>query len=225
MANQIDRRYGVSEGLAAKRACRAVATSNITLSSSQSIDGVSVTDGDRVLVTGQTAGADNGIYVVSSTAPWTRALDFDGALDICSGTLIFVVSGGSYSHTLWYVATADDITIGTTSITISPVSASVTGATQQKKTTSGSVTVATSDVLIAVNKTVGEATPVTLPLSASKLGAVKVADWKGDSLTNNITVSVSGSDKMNGNQTSAIIKTNGASLVFTPLSDGSGYAI
>jgi len=118
MANVNDRRYGVSEGLAAKMPCRAVATSNITLSGLQVIDVVTLVNNDRVLVTGQTDGTENGIWV-ASTGAWTRAKDCNGALDIVSGTTVFVSSGSTYAHTLWYVSTADPITIGTTSLTIS----------------------------------------------------------------------------------------------------------
>lgn len=97
--------------------------------------------------------------------------------------------------------------------------------TQQIKTTAGDVNVATTDGLIIVNKAVGAATNVNLPAAASKVGPVKVVDWKGDAGTNNITVNVTGTDKLNGNLTSYIIRANGGSLDFTPLNDGSGYAV
>lgn len=96
--------------------------------------------------------------------------------------------------------------------------------TQQIKTSAGDVNVSTTDGLIIVNKTVGGATNVNLPLASSKVGPVKVVDWKGDAGTNNITVNVTGTDKFNGNSTSMIIAADRASLVLTPLSDGSGYA-
>jgi phage-related tail fiber protein len=51
-------------------------TANITLSGTQTIDGVAVVAGDRVLVKSQTAPAENGIYVVSNTS-WSRSLDTD----------------------------------------------------------------------------------------------------------------------------------------------------
>lgn len=97
--------------------------------------------------------------------------------------------------------------------------------TTQEKTGIGNVNVATTDGLIIINKTVGAATTVTLPLSSSKVGPVKIVDWKGDSATNNITVALSGSDKLNGGLTTWIIAANGASAVFHPISDGSGYAV
>ena len=58
-----------------KAHCRVATTANISLSGLQTIDGVSLIEGDRVLVKNQTAGANNGIYDVSSGA-WTRATDY-----------------------------------------------------------------------------------------------------------------------------------------------------
>ena len=107
-------------------------------------------------------------------------------------------------------------------VTISQIIAS--SQTQQIKTAAGDVNVAATDGLIAINKTVGEATAVNLPAASAKIGPVKVSDWKGDAGTNNITVNATGTDKMNGNSTSIIVASDRASLVFTPLDDGSGYA-
>lgn len=58
-----------------KAPCRAVTTANITLSGTQTIDGVALVEGDRVLVKNQTTGYNNGIYDVSSGA-WTRSSDY-----------------------------------------------------------------------------------------------------------------------------------------------------
>lgn len=91
--------------------------------------------------------------------------------------------------------------------------------------TSGDVTVQNADGLIKINKTIGAATSVTLPLASLKVGPVKVVDWKGDAGTNNITIICSGSDKFNGNLSSWKIAADGGSIVFTPLKDGTGYAI
>ncbi len=54
------------------------ATGNITLSGTQSIDGVSLVAGDRVLLQNQSTRSQNGIYVVSS-GTWSRAGDANTA--------------------------------------------------------------------------------------------------------------------------------------------------
>jgi hypothetical protein len=82
----------------------------------QSIDGVTLVAGDRVLVMGQTTAAQNGIYDASS-GNWTRSADADGNTEWQYGTLVFVVSGTNYARSWWYLATTGDITVGTTSLT------------------------------------------------------------------------------------------------------------
>lgn len=74
-----------------KRSCRVATTANITLSAPQTIDGISVIAGDRVLVKDQTTASQNGIYVVNAAA-WTRALDADTASEI-AGAVVNVDSG------------------------------------------------------------------------------------------------------------------------------------
>jgi len=108
-------------------------------------------------------------------------------------------------------------------VTVSQLIAS--SQTQQIKTSAGAVNVAANDGLIAINKTVGAATTVNLPAASSKVGPVKISDWKGDAGTNPITIAVVGSDKLNGNLTSWTIASDGGSVVLTPLNDGSGYAV
>jgi hypothetical protein len=96
--------------------------------------------------------------------------------------------------------------------------------TTQVITAGASAIIGVNDKLIVVNKTVGSATTITLPLSSLKVGAVRVVDFKGDSGTNNITVNVSGSDKFNGSFTSWKIAGDGGSILLTPIS-GIGYAV
>ena len=110
-----DRLAGVTASLASKSPVRAATTANITLSGEQTIDGVAVVADDRVLVKDQTDGIENGIYDAKSGA-WVRSLDFDGTRDVRSGTFVVVASGTAGAGTLWRITTADDITIGTTSI-------------------------------------------------------------------------------------------------------------
>ena len=99
-----------------------------------------------------------------------------------------------------------------------------TGQTYQVITT-GNCTVLDTDGLIIINKTVGAATAVTLPASASKFGPVKVVDFKGDAGTNNITVTPNGTEKFNGAAATWVIGADSASVVFDPILTGIGYAV
>lgn len=97
-------------------------------------------------------------------------------------------------------------------------------ATTQIITSGATYAALANDKLIAVNKTSGSATTITLPLSSMKVGPVRIVDFKGDADTNNITVNASGSDKFNGNSTSWMIVGANASILLTPIS-GVGYAV
>lgn len=99
------------------------------------------------------------------------------------------------------------------------------GGTYQIKTTSGGITVAVRDSLILVNKTVGEATPITLPAASTKVGPVWVKDLKGDAETNNITVSVASSGTIDS-AASYVMNRNKSARRFDPMPDGTnGYFI
>src|SRR5689334_6764973 len=55
---------------------RAASTANLTLSGTQTVDGVALSAGDRILVKNQSTASQNGIYVVAAGA-WSRATDMD----------------------------------------------------------------------------------------------------------------------------------------------------
>lgn len=111
---QIDRTDGLSSSTAIKGPVLAATTANITLSGEQTIDGVALVTGDRVLVKDQTSAVDNGIWKVS-TGVWSRSKDFSSNRDVKQGTMVNV-AGGSTNSGWWEVTTSDPIAIGTTSI-------------------------------------------------------------------------------------------------------------
>jgi len=99
-----------------RESVRVATTANITLSGTQTIDGISVVAGDRVLVKNQTTGSQNGIYVAASSS-WTRATDADTSAEITPGLLVFVTAGTANSSTGWILTTPSPITLGTTTLT------------------------------------------------------------------------------------------------------------
>lgn len=70
-------------------------SSNIDISSAPStIDGITASNGDRVLLYGQTAPAENGIYIFNGAASaMTRASDYDEAAEIVDGSAVAVGQG------------------------------------------------------------------------------------------------------------------------------------
>ena len=81
-----------------------------SLSGSQTIDGTATAAGDIVLLTGQTTGSQNGLWVAASGA-WTR-----GTATITTGMLVSITGGSSLADTIWILNTAGTITVGTTSL-------------------------------------------------------------------------------------------------------------
>jgi hypothetical protein len=86
-----DRQAG-GAGLGWKAPVRAASVANLTLSAEQTVDGIALVEGDRVLVKDQTTAAQNGIYIVRSGA-WDRAPDGDGNSDLVAHTRVPVVYG------------------------------------------------------------------------------------------------------------------------------------
>jgi hypothetical protein len=111
-----DRLNGLSTSTAVKSPCRVATTAAITLSGTQTIDGVAVVSCDRVLVKNQPSAIDNGIWICSAGA-WTRAADFDGSFDAVGGTRISVTSGTANANSEWRTDGNGEIVIGTDSIT------------------------------------------------------------------------------------------------------------
>lgn len=107
----------VAQGLKPKAAVRAATTADLVLSGNQTVDGVSLVDGDRVLVKDQATGSQNGIYVVNSGA-WTRATDFDSLspIDEVNGAFVAVQEGTANAGKL-FVQTGTVTSIGTSPIT------------------------------------------------------------------------------------------------------------
>lgn len=99
-------------GLDIKNSVKAATTGNITLSNTQTIDGVALSVGDRVLVKDQTNSAQNGIYVVASGA-WSRSTDADAPAELNPGTFVFVEEGTTNSDTGFVVVSDGALTIGT----------------------------------------------------------------------------------------------------------------
>ncbi len=78
-----------SAGLDPKASVRVATTENISLSGTPSIDGVSIVEGNRVLVKNQTIATQNGIYIVSASS-WSRSADFDQDQEATAGVFFFV---------------------------------------------------------------------------------------------------------------------------------------
>jgi len=106
-------------GLAWKTAVRAATTgSNIVLIGLQTIDGIALNAGDRVLVKDQTDQTTNGIYN-ASTGAWAASSDFQNNTLIASGVQVHVNLGTINGSGIWALTTPDPINLGTSDLTFS----------------------------------------------------------------------------------------------------------
>ena len=116
---------------------------NIDLASGvANIDGTVLADGDRVLLTAQTDGTENGIYIVDNTNGWSRSSDLPNGTQVAGKTVV-VKEGSTYADSLW-IFTNDDGSdvVGTDTLTfkvLSNPSVTVTKITERHIITSTDV--------------------------------------------------------------------------------------
>ncbi len=172
-------------GLDVKASCRVASTATLTLSATQTIDGVAVIAGDRVLVKNQTTASDNGIYDVAAGA-WTRSADSDTSLEFNSGAFTFIEEGTANGGKGYVLTTANPITLGTTSLTFTLFSSSgaitagtdlsFSGTTLNVNVDGSSITTNGSNQLAIHTSWVGQAAITTL-------GTITTGTWSATAIT------------------------------------------
>ena len=126
-----------------------------------SIDGVSPSQNDRVLVKNQTAEEHNGIYTLttvgSGSANWvlTRAIDADAAAQITGGTFVFVEQGTTNADAGFVFTHNGTPTMGTTDLGVTQFSGAGAVAAGDGLTQDGNTfTVGVDDSSIEINSDV-----------------------------------------------------------------------
>ena len=107
-------------GIDWKASVRVATTAAGTLASSfangQTVDGVTLATGDRILIKNQAAGSENGIYVVAASGAPTRAADADSNAEVSGGMAVFVEEGTTNADSGWVMTNNGAITLGTTAL-------------------------------------------------------------------------------------------------------------
>lgn len=162
------------EGLAWKDNVAVDASTNITVASpGATINSITMVAAMRVLLRGQTAGAENGIYIWNGAAtPMTRALDLNSSLEF--NQAVVSVDQGPNAGTTWR-QTAIAPTVGTTSIAFAAFN---TGAAAATTGAAGIVRLATQGEVDAGADATITVTPATLAAYASR--AKRFAQAFGD---------------------------------------------
>ena len=110
-------------GIDWKQSVQLATTTNVSLSTSSTpltLDGISVAAGDRILVKDQSTGSQNGIYLVSYSAPnysYARSSDADTDAELTSSFAVFGEKGNTQADSGWTLTNDGTITVGTTALT------------------------------------------------------------------------------------------------------------
>ena len=108
----------VKVGLDFKDSVRVASTANVNLSApGASIDGVSLSSGDRVLLKDQSTATQNGIYSWNgASSTMTRTTDADSSTEVTSGLFVFVEEGTANADNGYVLTTDGSITLGGTNL-------------------------------------------------------------------------------------------------------------
>lgn len=98
-----------------KVATDAAGTLATSFEDGDTVDGIVLATGDRILIKDQAAPAENGIYVVEATGAPTRAEDADTEAELLSAA-VFVEVGTANADTAWIMTTNSAIVVDTTGI-------------------------------------------------------------------------------------------------------------
>lgn len=122
----VDTQISTVTGLfTAKGSVRAATTAAGTLATDfengDTLDGVALVTGDRILIKNQSAAAENGIYVVAASGAPARASDMDAWSEV-PGAWVTVQEGTANADTAWLSTANSGGTLDTTAITwINPI--------------------------------------------------------------------------------------------------------
>ena len=174
----------VAQGLDVKKSVRVATTAAGTLASSfengDTIDGVTLTTGDRILIKDQADASENGIYVVEASGAPTRATDFDSTTEVTGGAFTFVEEG-TVNADAGFVMTenGDSITVGTDDLEFSQFSGAGSieaGAAMSKTGSRLDVEVDDSSIEVSSDALQVKASGITNAMLAGSIANAKLAN-------------------------------------------------
>jgi hypothetical protein len=213
-------------GLDVKASVRVATTANITLSGTQTIDGVAVIAGNRVLVKNQSTASENGIYDVAAST-WARSADANTSAEVTSGMFTFVTEGTANDNSGWVLTTNDPITLDTTNLTFAQFSGagSIEAGDGLTKTGSTLNAVGTTDRISVSSDAIDIASTYAGQSTITTVGTIATGTWNGTAIAvaNGGTGATTLTGFLVGNGTSAV--TASATIAGTAITgDISGNA-
>jgi hypothetical protein len=176
---------GLAQGLDTKASVKAATTVNITLSGTQTVDGVALVANDRCLVKDQSTPATNGVYLVQAGA-WTRSTDMDLWTEIPSA-YVFVEQGTVNADTGWTCTSDQGGTLGTTAITWAQFSGagSITAGAGLTKTGSSLDVIGTANRIIINADSIDIDSAYVGQTSITTLGTIATGTWNATTIAVN----------------------------------------
>ena len=201
---------GVAQGIDAKASVRVATTANITLSGTQTIDGIAVVANDRVLVKNQTTTSQNGIYVAAAGA-WSRTTDADTWNELISA-FTFVEEGTTNGDNGFVSTVNAGGTLGVTAVTFVQFSGAgqVTAGAGLTKTGNTLDVVGTANRITANADSIDIASTYVGQNTITTLGTISTGVWNGTAIGVaygglGLTAAVTGLLKGNGTAYSAAV--------------------
>ena len=184
-------------GLRTRIIAEAATTANINLTTDlengDTLDGVTLVTGDRVLVKDQTDATANGLYIVVASGTASRDPQFDTIAEL-SGQMIVVNQGSTNDNKIFLCTTDSDATIGVSNITYTQVTPSNTGTV-----TSVGVADAGSSEFTVANSPITSSGTITLEVNAidnSKITGLGTAATLNVGTSANNVVQLDGTAKL-----------------------------
>jgi len=175
-------------GLDVKASVRVATTEAITLSSGlengDTIDGVVLATGNRVLVKNQDSASENGIYVVAASGSPSRADDADTSAEVTAGMFTFVTEGTVNGDAGFVLTTNDTITLGTTPLVFAQFSGAgqITAGAGLTKNGNTLDVVGTADRITVNADTIDIASTYVGQSTITTLGTITTGVWNGTAI-------------------------------------------
>ena len=172
------------QGLDVKDSVRVATTANITLSGTQTIDGVSVIAADRVLVKNQSTASENGLYSVAAGS-WTRTDDANISAEVTAGLFVFVAEGTTNADSGWVLTTNDPITLGTTALSFTQFNGAgaITAGNGLTQTGNTIDAVGTADRISVTANAIDIASSYAGQTTITTLGTVTTGTWSATAIS------------------------------------------
>ena len=194
-------------GLRTRTIAECASTANVNLSNGleagDSIDGVTLVAGDRVLLKDQTDATENGLYLAVSSGAASRDPEHDSIAEL-SGGMVVVNQGSTNDNKIFLCTTDNTGSVGSTNITYTVITPSNVGTVTSVAvadsgsseftvanspiTSSGTITLAVNSIANTKITGLGTASTKTVGTSANNVvqldGSAKLPAVDGSQLTN-----------------------------------------